>query len=263
MSRAQIILSLIYENKGMTAPEIVAWADTLVVPKRKPRDISKIEHGIMVSLKTAVQNYKDNVESLLGSNIKFHHKLITRNFEMLRLPLEKYSAVYKRNSRQPDVVKGKYAKYSKKDVGSYSRFENNIKAIESFLSTLKGFHKAVLKNLRIEFVSASDMKTTAKYLSGKDIVWINPLSKKMGKTKDDYGSLLYILLHELGHRYHAMNPQSWRISDPSMVTTPYSRGLNSMNPEGETFAELFALSHWEKKYPKYSNQIKKFKQQLT
>ena len=81
-----------------------------------------------------------------------------------------------------------------------------------------------------------------------------------GNTKEEYGSLLYIVLHELGHKFLEDKKQTWNIADSSLITTPYSAKNSMTMTEEEIFAELFALSHWENKYGKYKNQIKRFKE---
>jgi hypothetical protein len=98
------------------------------------------------------------------------------------------------------------------------------------------------------------MKSKAKYKTDKDELWIN--ARKMGDTKDDYGSLVYVVLHELGHRYLRYNPQKWNYDSQEWVTTRYSM-TDSMSGE-EKFAELFALSHWKNKYKEYADKINKF-----
>ena len=87
------------------------------------------------------------------------------------------------------------------------------------------------------------------------------MSKKISNTKEEYGSLRYIIVHELGHRFLKFNPQSWNISSSSMYTTKYSK-VPTMTDE-EPFAELFALSHWKHKYKEYKTQIDKFESSIN
>jgi len=239
-----------------TGEEVKNWVDTLDIPKRKPSSISKIEHDIILGLHNIANNPDYKYE------IDFRNTLLLNKSKQLRLSKEEYENIYSGRKDQPDKIKGKYATYVKNDVGSYSRFIENIKNIEDLLSSLKGYHKIPLKNLTVEFVSSSDMKTPAKYRSRKNTIWINPLSKKVGNTKEEYGSLRYIIVHELGHKFLEDKPQGWNISDPNLYTTPYSKTNPNTMTEEESFAELFALSNRKNKYKQYAPQIKEFEKRL-
>ena len=50
-----------------------------------------------------------------------------------------------------------------------------------------------------------NQKTAAKYIEKEDSLQVN--INKIGKTKEEYGSLRYVILHELGHRFLKMYPQ--------------------------------------------------------
>ena len=242
------------------ADEVIAWFDTLVIPTRKPNSISSVEHSIMKGIKDTINNYKN---TRIPQEKTFYSTIIFQKArDQLRLSKNEYESVYSNNKNEPEVIKGLYATYKHEDVGSYARFLANVKNLEDFFSTLKSFHKKALNNLTVVFVSRSTMSVPAKYKSGKKTILINPLSKKVGNTKEEYGSLRYIILHELGHKYLEENRQDWNISDRSLITTPYSsKSIETMNDE-EIFAELFALSNWESKYSKYKTQIEIFKNKL-
>lgn len=248
----QLYESLSFNNMD----DIIKWFSSLSIPTRKPSSISKIEHEVIVGIKKLIDEY---VSTRIPQQKKLYAiQILNKVNNQLRLSKEEYEQVYSNIQDQPDVIKGKYATYKHSDIGSYKRFLNNVKDIEDFFSELKGYHTKALKNLNVVFVSASDMKVPAKYKSNKKIIWINPLSKKVGNTKEEYGSLRYIVLHELGHKFLEENKQSWNISDTNLITTPYSqKSFNTMSDE-EIFAELFALSHWKNKYKQYKTQIEKF-----
>ena len=237
-----------------TTQEIINWVDTLSIPARKPKNISSTEHEALASLKTLVEDpqYKHNQE--------FRNTLILNKVKQLRLSKEEYEEVY--SSVKDTTIKGKYATYNHLDTGSYQRFLDNVEDIEDFLSTLKGYHKKVLNNLIVSFVTPKVIKSTAKYKRGTNTMLINPMSKKVGNTKEEYGSLRYIVLHELGHKFLEMFPQSWNISDSQLITTKYSSTNYNTMSEEEIFAELFALSHWKSKYGKYKKQIEEFEKRL-
>lgn len=238
----------------MAADEIRIWIESLTIPTRKPRSISKVEHGIMVRLRDLTRETEINRQ--------FQDAQIVTSYGYLRLQKEQYEEVYQTKKDQPDEVSGQFATYRKKDAGSYERFLRNIQDIEDFFVTLNGFHRIPLDDIAVEFVSSRYMKTPARYRTGQKILWINPLSRKVGKTVDGYGSLRYIVLHELGHRFLEMKPQAWNIADPELYTTPYSKKNAQTMSEEEIFAELFALSHWRSKYSQYERQIDNFIERL-
>ena len=235
-----------------TGDQVKAWLETLNVPERKPKNISKVEHDAMLSF---IDLLKD---PMITSDKAFLNAMLLKKLPQLRLAKEEYEEVYKQQKDQPKVIKGKFATYHKEDAGSYDRFLKNIDDLERFFSSLKGYHKLALKKLSVTFVSSRKMKAKARYKDGSLLV--NPL--RVGNTKEEYGSLRYVILHELGHKFLKENKQSWDITAPSLYTTPYSKtNLNTMNEE-EVFAELFALSNWKSKYKEYASQIKMFEKRL-
>jgi len=145
------------------ADEFISWVSSLSIPKRKPQNISSIEHNALLGMSKIINDpeYKYNID--------FRNTLIMNKLPQLRLDKEEYESAYSNNANQPNIIKTNYATYKHNDAGSYQRFVDNVKDIEEFLSTLKGYHKLALKNLKIEFVSSSDMKTPAKFISNKKI----------------------------------------------------------------------------------------------
>lgn len=248
--------SLSFKN----AEEVITFIDSLYIPKRKPQSISKVEHSAIVGLKELVDEYKAAIFKMDQDWLAL--SILNKANAQLRLSLEDYTSTYTNEKNQSEIIHGKYATYKHSDTGSYKRFLENVADIEDFFSTLKGYHAIAVKGIIIEFVSSAEMKVPAKYRRGKGKIWINPLSKRVGNTKEGYGSLRYIVLHELGHRFLSTNRQTWNISDRDLITTKYSEtSINTMADE-EIFAELFALSHWKNKYPQYKEQISKFEKLL-
>ena len=164
--------------------------------------------------------------------------------------IEKYYGSFTKSN----VIKKKIGTYIKSDTSSYSKFLDNVNTIEKFLTTLSGIHKDAIKNIKVKFVSPKYIKSKARYSTKDDIILINV--SKLGNTRDEYGSLLYVVLHELGHRYLRYNRQNWNYDSSEYATTKYSMA-DSMTGE-EKFAELFAMSHWPNKYKEYSDKINKF-----
>lgn len=140
------------------------------------------------------------------------------------------------------------------------RFDSSAKEIFATLKSLKGFHRlAIEKPLEIHFKKASQLRSKATYKSIEDEIWIKDSAKP--DPEEQYGHLQYIIIHELGHRFERKNghPEDFREYDS--YTTRYSRAESMSGCEA--FAELFALSHWEDKYPEYEDKISKFKKDMN
>jgi hypothetical protein len=141
---------------------------------------------------------------------------------------------------------------------SDAAFKERVSELDAFLRTLKPPHDAALgRNLTIRFVRKEQVKASAKYKRDKDEILLRPDRKIV--TGDGYGSFVYVLLHELGHRYER-NHNTSQFDSAEWVTTPYS-ATDNINGN-EQFAELFALSHWPNKYGKYAEKITKFLAQI-
>jgi len=231
-----------------------AWISSLNIPKRKPRSINKTEHDVMLGLFDLVQQYNSTI---FPKEKKFLEASIKVRKSYLRLSKEELNQVYGSNT-QKNIIKKPIGTYIKFDTSSYKNFLNNVDTVENFLKTLKGYHKKALKNVKIKFVSSSDMKSAAKYRGSEDLLMINV--SKMGNTKEEYGSLPYVVLHELGHRYEKYNPQKWNTDSQEWITTKYS--MVDTFTGGEKFPELFALSNWKSKYPEYKDIISKFEREI-
>lgn len=62
--------------------------------------------------------------------------------------------------------------------------------------------------------------------------------KVLKRELGSYGSVDYILIHELGHRYERKNHVPEDFDQTEWWSTRYS------TMEGESFAELFAMGNW-------------------
>jgi len=239
-----------YENTEFkNVDEVVQFIKTLNIPKRKPSNIKKVEHISILGLVNMVNDYEK-------TNEDFYKKLIMDRINVIRLSKQEIENIYK--GAKSNIIKKDIATYIKYNSSSYNKFLDNVEIIESFLKGLKGYHKKALKNLKIKFVGSGDIKSIAKYDTNNDELLIN--TKRTGNTKEEYGSLLYVVLHELGHRYLKFYPQKWDYNGQEWVTTKYSN-VDSFTGE-EKFAELFALSNWKNKYKEYSDKIKSFEQMI-
>ena len=236
-------------NDFKDVDNFIIWIEKLNVPKRKPRNIKKVEHDVILGLIDMIEKYKS---IMFKDEQEFNKKLIAMRMKNIRISKEELEKVY--NGGDSNLIKKDIGTYIKYDTSAYDKFLVNIEKVEKFLKTLKGYHKKSLKNVKVKFVTSNEIKSSASYKTNEDTLYIN--NSKMGNTKDGYGSLVYVILHELGHRYLKQNNQNFNIDSPEWTTTKYSM-TDSWSGE-ERFAELFALSHWKNKYKEYSNQINKF-----
>jgi len=136
-----------------------------------------------------------------------------------------------------------------------AKFVKLAKQIDSYLKGFKGFHAKSLDNgINIVIKKASELRSKARYDSANDQLLIRSNVPLEG---DAYGSLLYIVAHELGHRYEKLHGRPEGFWDNGYRTTRYSY-TESLSGSSEAFAELFAITHRPSKYPEYKDQIQKF-----
>lgn len=118
--------------------------------------------------------------------------------------------------------------------------QKHAKSLEAIWSSLKGWRKSALKGgLTVIFARSESFKGTAggKYRRASDEMLVRATTKTLKYADDTYGSLPYVLVHELAHRYESKVGVD-RDFGEGWYTTRYS--IN----DGETFAELFALGHF-------------------
>lgn len=232
--------------------KLISWMKTLDFIGKTPRGM-KVEKNALLDIQSTLDKM-----ALFGMELN-GNLLNILNFNVTKLNKELVNAKFgSASNKEPSIVTKKYAKYIKQDSRAYSRFLKEIDNIENFLGTLSGIHAKALKGLTIKFVSPKAQKSIAKYVTNDDIIQVN--LKKVGNTTEEYGSLRYIILHELGHRYLTMYRQGWDIDAFQWITTKYST-VDSFSGE-EKFAELYAISHWPKKYSEYSDKINNFKKTI-
>jgi len=112
--------------------------------------------------------------------------------------------------------------------------------LQSIIDSLTGWHKKALAGgVTVVLASPKSFSGTAggKYKSSEDRLLVRTTPNVL-KRGAGYGSFEYIIVHELGHRYERKNRVPEDFDKPPWWTTKYSRN------EGESFAELFALSHF-------------------
>jgi hypothetical protein len=125
---------------------------------------------------------------------------------------------------------------------SADRFDGLIDVIEKVFSMLKDWHKKALDGgIHVVFAGPKDFRGTSsgKYRSQQDQLWIRATAGgRIEKGGTGYGGLAYVIVHELGHRYDKKHGSKFDFDRPEWYTSRYSTN------EGESFAELFALSNF-------------------
>lgn len=117
--------------------------------------------------------------------------------------------------------------------------EKYAKRLTAIFNSVHGWRSKALKGgLKVVLSSPRNFNGTAggKYKTNEDALYVRATPTVL-KRDGGYGSFEYIIVHELGHRFERFNSvpdfdkAEWR-------TTRYS------SKEGESFAELFALGHF-------------------
>ena len=125
---------------------------------------------------------------------------------------------------------------------SQERFDAMIDTIEGVFSSLVGWRRKALDGgVYVVFAGPKDFRGTAggTYKKSQDQLWIRATTGgRIERNAGGYGGLAYVIVHELGHRYEHKHHVPFDFDRSEWVTTKYSM------KDGETFAELFALSNF-------------------
>lgn len=255
------IKSLNLNESSNAFDDLVQWMQTLDIKKRTPRGM-KAEAEMLKHVQKRIDLILDFEAGnaylqKTPDNIKYYEQSKIDVLQIVKDRLlakkDQITDKFGMSAAQPNIIEGKYATYVKEDSSAYKKFTDGVANLEKFFSTLKGKHAVPLKNLKVVFTN--EIKSIGKYMAEKDYVAVN--SRKTGNTLEKYGSLRYVILHELGHRYLKTHPQRWNIDGAEWITTKYST-VDSFTGE-EKFAELFAITHWETMYSQYKDTMAKFK----
>jgi hypothetical protein len=129
--------------------------------------------------------------------------------------------------------------------------------MDQLFGTLRGWRKKALRgNLKVVFVGAQAMKVGGKYREATDELWVKATPKILQRAPG-YASPEYIIVHELGHRYQKHNRPHEDFDKMEWKTTRYSWN------DGEAFAELFALGHFDLKGPWNQDTVHKFEDLMS
>lgn len=137
-----------------------------------------------------------------------------------------------------------HAVYVSRASISEVNFRKYAEKIDAVFGRVKGWRAKALKgSLTVVFQGAGQMKSQGKYITAKDEMWVKATPAVMKRGEGSYGSADYILVHELGHRFEKFNRLPEDFDRSGWHTTSYSRteGFGG----SESFAELFALGHFD------------------
>jgi hypothetical protein len=249
-------------------PELVLWIDSLKLKTGKaPRGL-KAEYENLKWIARKVESYDafskkpKHLFTMLNPNSDYDAYLksiendVRASFARMTIDdMKKVTDKLLTKAGEVTEIKLKHATYYNESTMASSKFVASAKQIDKHLSTFKGPHKKALdaKPLVVRFVKKEQSKSTAVYKSMQDEIYIRPDRRFV--AGDGYGSFIYIITHELGHRYEDLVSQMSSLH--RRFTTKYSQ-TDSMSGS-EAFAELFALSHFGiNKYPEYEKQIEEF-----
>jgi hypothetical protein len=137
---------------------------------------------------------------------------------------------------------GQATYYNRSNLSNES-FKRYAEGVERVFASLKGWRKKALSgNLKVAFVGAQEMRSQGKYKQADDTLLVRATPKVLKRTQG-YGTMDYIIVHELGHRYERFHGTGGVDFDkPEWWTTRYSRTESMAG--SESFAELFALGHF-------------------
>jgi len=229
-------------------PTFIQWIEHFPKSGRAPNGEKKLFDGIKF-LQKQLEVYREH--GLMSSNIASALSWWSAEGEMDRIADVFFAG---KSKAKVEVIKHGNVTFHNGSSMSEARFKKTTKTIADLLKGLKGFHKKALsKPLEIHFKYTKEIRAKAVYKGLLDQVWV----KESSKPIDLYGHLLYVIIHELGHRYEFLHKRPKDFEDRDFYTTKYSRTETMAG--SESFAEIFALSHWPDKYnDDYSDQIERF-----
>jgi hypothetical protein len=143
--------------------------------------------------------------------------------------------------------------FDQKKIGQY------VTAMEAVFDEVKGWRRKALGGLKVALAGPKEFRGTAAgvYKSGQDTLYVRATPNVLKRSAGTYGSFDYILIHELGHRYERKNHVPFDFERGEWHTSKYS------TKDGESFAELFALSNFKMKGPWDQDRVERFEALMT
>ncbi len=239
--------------------KILGWLESLKLSKRVPKEF-QLEVSFLKDIFTTLSD--ERVLNILNNPFRrFHDEQVEElEYNISRLgdlaKIVQLHTLFSPKSKETVTLKLDGVTFRNEAGLTGAKFKKASELLVAFLNTLKKPHSTTLKGLKIILVRKDKSTSPAMYKRDKDVVYIRP--DRLLLTNEEYGSLPYVLLHELGHRYENKNKLKSKqdTADSIWNTTPYS--LTDSLSGSEKFAELFAMSHWPKKYTKYKETIDLF-----
>lgn len=124
---------------------------------------------------------------------------------------------------------------------SEAQLKGYVTSLEQVFAELKGWRKKALAGgVTVALAGPSDFRGTSggKYKSSEDTLYVRATPAVLKRTRGTYAAFDYIIVHELGHRYEYKRRPGIDFDRPEWWTSRYSSN------EGESFAELFALTNF-------------------
>ena len=231
------------------------FISALTIGGRSPSGLKK-EYESLKYFKHWIEIWKEHglIPQPIGASLSYW------NDDYINLILDNFAFSTKKKKIAETIIDNNT--YLNESSLSQDKFLNLTNRIADLLKRFKGEYKKSLKGgVKFIFKPSTEMKSKAMYKSEKDEVWIrnSPETLKLF-DKELYGWVLYIIVHELGHRYDKLvGVPKW--FNRSFITSKYS-GQAGFADE-EVFAECFAISFFGEsispEYPKWKSKIDEFK----
>lgn len=129
------------------------------------------------------------------------------------------------------------------------------KRVDQAFDSLKGWRRQALAGgVTVALAGPKDFRGTATgtYRSEQDVLYVRATPAVLKRSGHEYAGFEYILVHELGHRFERKHRVPLDFDKPEWWTSRYSRS------DGESFAELFALSNFDIKGQGEAETLEKF-----
>ena len=131
--------------------------------------------------------------------------------------------------------------------------------LDALFGSLSGWRKKALSGgLTVALAPPKYFHGTAsgKYRSSEDTLYVRAIPKVLQRSGGSYGSIDYILIHELGHRYEHFHRLPVDFDKPEWWTSRYS--MTESLSGSESFAELFAIGHFNITGPWDQSKVERF-----
>lgn len=140
--------------------------------------------------------------------------------------------------------------------------EKYSRRLDSLFESISGWRKKALAGgLTVALAPPKYFRGTSsgKYRQSEETLYVRAIPKVLQRSGGSYGSVDYILIHELGHRYQHLHRLPVDFDKPEWWTSKYSM-TESMSGASESFAELFAIGNFNLTGPWDQSKVKRFEE---